>query len=355
MTYPYGPQTDVYSFALILWELVTNEPLFEGIRGKEEITEFVCEGNRPDLVPGWPRSLTGLLQRCWHQDPNQRLLFPLIQAQFPNVMIDFLCPDPLGRRIARDLWLDDQMRRVPYSEFESVFEERCKVDLSTGSECYRRCLQTMLCDPFTHLCSFQQWCNLVHWIGVMTPVKDFLNRLVRLFEQPWFFGFIRSSDAKRLLLEQQRRTPDAEGYYLIRFSENSPGSYTIYSVNRDGQTEHRRISHQYCGSYTVTIDGQQGREFDDLFSLHDECCDAGTCIQGLAPLPGAPYQCFFASHPLHETSVVRRTSPQAELTAGAELASPAVSAVPAALQTQQASTADKHQQRRSQNPLLKML
>lgn len=302
LTYAYGPQTDVYSWSLILWELVTNEPLFEGIRGKEEITDFVCSGKRPELVPGWPKSLTTLLERSWHQDPSQRMLFPYIQAQFSNVMIDFLCPDPVGRRIARDIYLGDETRRVPYAQFEEAFQERCGIDLNTGSQCYRRCLQAMLCDPHTMLVSFEQWCNCIHWMGAMTPIKDFLNRLVRLFEQPWFFGFIQNKDAKRLLLEQQRRVPDAPGYYLIRFSENWPGSFTIYSVDSSGQTSHRRISHQYSSNFCVTFDGVAGREFPDLFTLHDQCCETGTCLQGLSPLPGAPYQHFFATHPLRQSN-----------------------------------------------------
>ncbi len=302
LRYTYGPATDVFSSALILWELVTNEPLFEGIKGKQEITDFVCAGNRPELRPGWPRSLTTLLERMWHPDPSQRILFPAIQAEYSNVMIDFLCPDPTGRKIARDLFLGDEMRRVPYTEFEESFQEHTGIDLNTGSQCYRRCLQAMLCDPHSMVVTFEQWCNCIHWIGVVNPIKDFLNRLVRLFEQPYFYGFIANRDAKRLLLEQQKRTPEAPGYYLIRFSENWPGSFTIYSVDKEGNTSHRRISHQYSSGFCVTFDGKIGKEFPDLFMLHDQCCENGTCLQGLFPLPGAPYQHFFAAHPLRITN-----------------------------------------------------
>lgn len=292
LSYPYGPATDVYAFGLILWELVTNEPLFDGIRGKDEITEFVCGGGRPAIVTGWPQRLVELLQTCWHADAQRRPSFTTMQSQFGNLLIDYLCPDALGRRIARALWLEDEMLRVPYADFEATLEEACGIDFNTGSQCYRRCLQVMLCDPFEHRVTFERFCNMIQWFGTMNPILDFLGRIVALFECPWFFGFIRGTDAKNLLVEQQRRCPET-GFYLFRFSETLPGSYTIYSVSRDGKTSHRRVSHQYNGRYAVTIDGVTGEEFDDLLTLHDRCCEVDECICELQPLPGAPYQPFF--------------------------------------------------------------
>ena len=71
-SYPYSPKTDTYGFGLILWELVSLDPLFPHIKGKEELTGFVLEGKRPEMLNTWPPSLRELLSQCWHMDPKVR-------------------------------------------------------------------------------------------------------------------------------------------------------------------------------------------------------------------------------------------------------------------------------------------
>lgn len=293
--YAYGPQTDVYSFGLILWELVTNQPLFEGIKGKDEITTFVCSGQRPALVPGWPRSLQTMLSLCWEKNPSRRPAFQTIQRDFQQVLVDLMCPDPTARKIARSLWLGQETRQVPYVDFERVFTQKAHIDLATASLCYRRCLCAMLCDPFENVVNFERFCTLVHYFGPVSPADRFLNAIVTLFEQPWFFGSVRVSVAKQMLLEQWHQTKQA--YYMFRFSDGSPGSFSLFTIDGNGQTSHRRIGHLYKTEYFVTIDERE-HAFKDLHSLHAYCVQVPSVLRGKHVLPGAPYQCFFAATPL---------------------------------------------------------
>lgn len=321
--YPYGPQTDVYSFALILWELVTRKPLFEGINGKEEIMAYVCAGERPPLVPGWPLSLQKLLSASWHDNPNKRPAFTSIQRDFPSVMVDVMCPDPVARKVCRALWAGMETRKVPYHEFESVFQQQTLIDLANASLCYRRCLQAMLCDPYDHCVTFERVCNLVHTFGPMDDVMTFVNNVVTLFEQPWFFGYVRVCDAKQMLLEQWEYDP-SHGYYLFRFSDNLPGSFSIFTIDVDGNTSHRRVGHQYSSDFFVTIDNNE-HVFRDLYALHDFCAKIPSVFGNKAVLPGAPYQCLFVANPLRESSESARTA-QKSHAAAAPAASAATTA-----------------------------
>ena len=325
--YPYGPQTDVYSFALILWELVTRKPLFEGINGKEEIMAYVCAGERPPLVPGWPLSLQKLLSASWHDNPNKRPEFTSIQRDFPSVMVDVMCPDPVARKVCRALWAGMETRKVPYHEFESVFQQQTLIDLANASLCYRRCLQAMLCDPYDHCVTFERVCNLVHTFGPMDDVMTFVNNVVTLFEQPWFFGYVRVCDAKQMLIEQWEYDP-SHGYYLFRFSDNLPGSFSIFTIDVDGNTSHRRVGHQYSSDFFVTIDNNE-HVFRDLYALHDFCAKIPSVFGNKAVLPGAPYQCLFVANPLRESSESARTAQKSHAAAA-----PAVSvAITAAVGT----------------------
>lgn len=295
LVYPYGPRSDVYSFALILWELVTNDarrPLFHGIRGKADITRFVCEGGRPPLVEGWPQSLAALLSLAWHADVGRRPLFSQIQAQFGGVLIDVVCPDPLARRIARDLWLEADTNPVSYDRFERTLIAHTGVDLDAYDPLYRRCLQTMVCDDHDHSVTLERFANAVMWFGSMHPVTEFVSRIVALFRQPWFHGFVRGKDAKRMLDAQRQRT--GIGCYAVRFSDTTPGAYSMYSIGADGTSVHRRISHRYTSSYAVTLAASAPpREYTDLCTLHNDCLRADPHLHGLVPLAGAPFQCFF--------------------------------------------------------------
>ena len=305
--YPYGPQTDVYSFALILWELVTREPLFQGIQGQKEITTFVSEGKRPPLVSGWPMSLQDMLTSCWNDNPSRRPRFTQIQRRFPAVMVDVMCPDPVGRSVCRELWAGAETRIVPYAEFEAAFQKITLIELASASLCYRRCLQRMLCDSYDHHVTFERVCNMVHTFGAMDPIQVFLNHIITLFEQPWFFGYVRVCDAL-LMLQEQWQLDKSSGYYMVRFSDSIPGAFSLFTIDARGSIMRWRIGHQYSSEYFVTIDDRD-HVFPTLFALHDHCAKNANICGDKRVLPGSPFQCLFAANPLQDTSKTGATAP----------------------------------------------
>src|SRR5690606_26366651 len=91
--YPYSEKTDVYSYGLMLWELLSLKPLFPNIEGKEELTKHVLEGHRPALLPSWPDSVKELLSLTWHENASKRPSFSYIIKQFEQIYIDLMCSD----------------------------------------------------------------------------------------------------------------------------------------------------------------------------------------------------------------------------------------------------------------------
>ncbi|GJQ14531.1 hypothetical protein GpartN1_g6322.t1 [Galdieria partita] len=75
---PYSEKADVYSFGIILWEMVAKQLPYYGIQPMQVAVAVLSKQMRPPLPPNCPAPLSQLIQLCWHQDPNRRPSFPEI-------------------------------------------------------------------------------------------------------------------------------------------------------------------------------------------------------------------------------------------------------------------------------------
>jgi serine/threonine protein kinase len=72
---PYNYTADVYSFAILLWQLLSLKTPFDRF-GVSIFNELVVEkGFRPDLEKKWPASIQDLIKMCWSKDMKRRLQF----------------------------------------------------------------------------------------------------------------------------------------------------------------------------------------------------------------------------------------------------------------------------------------
>lgn len=69
---PYGPSADMYSFAIMLWEMLAMEKPFAKYSKSMHTELVVTKGGRPKVDDAWGPSLKGFVQSCWHQDLKRR-------------------------------------------------------------------------------------------------------------------------------------------------------------------------------------------------------------------------------------------------------------------------------------------
>ena len=70
---PYNLSADIYSFAILLWELVALDKAF-GKLSQDDHKELVIKQNeRPPLKKEWTSAVQYLLQSCWKRDPLHRV------------------------------------------------------------------------------------------------------------------------------------------------------------------------------------------------------------------------------------------------------------------------------------------
>ncbi|XP_057987575.1 serine/threonine-protein kinase STY46 isoform X1 [Hevea brasiliensis] len=69
---PYDHKVDVFSFSIVLWELLTGKLPYEHLTPLQAAVGVVQQGLRPSIPKHTHPKLVELLERCWQKDPSLR-------------------------------------------------------------------------------------------------------------------------------------------------------------------------------------------------------------------------------------------------------------------------------------------
>lgn len=75
---PYDYKADVFSFGIVMWELLTGELPYSYLTPLQAAVGVVQKGLRPTIPKHTYPKLAELLERCWQRDPTQRPNFSQI-------------------------------------------------------------------------------------------------------------------------------------------------------------------------------------------------------------------------------------------------------------------------------------
>jgi serine/threonine protein kinase len=106
----YTYKSDVYSFAILLYELLARARAYDDLflNGEQIAVDAASERLlRPTLPAAWPAEAHALLRACWHADPAQRPDFAAIAAELEAWRSDST------DRVLRAVWAG---ARVPIAE-----------------------------------------------------------------------------------------------------------------------------------------------------------------------------------------------------------------------------------------------
>lgn len=115
----YGKEVDVYSFAMLMYELMTNLIPWAGLEPSTVIKQVCADNLRPKLPPETPEPIRKLIHLCWSKSPEKRPTFANIYHIFKTGQAAF--PDTDQNEIKK---LDKKLKKFDLANKPSSYPNR---------------------------------------------------------------------------------------------------------------------------------------------------------------------------------------------------------------------------------------
>ncbi len=106
---PYTAASDIYSFAMIMWEFISGIPPFNDRAYDVHLALNIYKGERPRIIENTPLCYADLMKKCWDDDLSKR----------PNASEI--------KKIIED-WISNITKNVEESESENIIKEFYEAD-----------------------------------------------------------------------------------------------------------------------------------------------------------------------------------------------------------------------------------
>lgn len=72
---PYSINSDIYSYGLVLWNLLSRKVPFDGLTPVQVAYIVACESKRPQIPTFVPKYISRIISSCWEQEQLKRPSF----------------------------------------------------------------------------------------------------------------------------------------------------------------------------------------------------------------------------------------------------------------------------------------
>merc|ERR1712137_1149231 len=244
-------KADVYSYGIVLWEIITQQIPFPDMKSFPKFRQMVCLNNiRPPLDSIKLPSVRNLLDLCWHKNPESRPSFEEIVKMIEVIMIDCAINEQAGRDFWREAFPGQEY--APFDEFLPQFLQFTGIPMpdTVHLEIFKLLVVTELSDNIMKpidVVRIGDFGSFLENFGPISMVRErrgksetinVFQRMYGICKQPWFHGDISSKQAEQLLRGYK------SGYFLVRLSSSVSGCFTISRVTPNNTIHHHRIDYK---------------------------------------------------------------------------------------------------------------
>jgi serine/threonine protein kinase len=94
----YGEKADVYSFGIIMWEVLTRKQPFAG-RNFMGVSLDVLEGKRPQVPADCAADFKKLMKKCWHATASKRPAMEDVLSRLDDILQNAHASGPTPRPV----------------------------------------------------------------------------------------------------------------------------------------------------------------------------------------------------------------------------------------------------------------
>jgi serine/threonine protein kinase len=282
----FNEKCDVYSFGIILWELLTRDVPFKDHNSYEKFKKAVCINHERPVIPdNCEPSIKNLIESSWDRNTEIRPSFSEIVDSVKGILVDVAIKDPVARTFWKENFLGEE--EVQYSDFEEALFKYLKLtdlDKIENEEEKKnflfslKCVKALFSRPSTKQTEtetfrvhIENFGKQLLWFGSMDITEDnkpnkMIENIRSICGEKWFFGDITTQES----VEELSGRPG--GTFLVRFSESVAGYYTLSQVSEARKVLHQRIKHNPGGPYI--FEGSSYQSLSELVDLknYDKPC-----------------------------------------------------------------------------------